>query len=164
MIAMHSGAAYANILRPTGIIRLKAGGIWRNSPNPLKALDARWFQIIFLASFLALGALARDFALTRPQVLLTFTTALATQAAWQWGLDLPGKKKWGGYLSAFISSFGICILVRAENAWVHPFLAALAMSSKYVIRGGPGNSKSHLKSRRNWRPGCWRLPTSRQLR
>ena len=166
MIAMHSGAAYANILRPTGIIRLKAGGIWRNSPNPLKALDARWFQIIFLASFLALGALARDFALTRPQVLLTFTTALATQAAWQWGLDLPGKKKWGGYLSALISSFGICILVRAENAWVHPFLAALAMSSKYLIRGGPGNSKIHLLNPANlaafaawaWLPGAWLSP------
>ena len=55
-------------------------------------LDARWFQILFLSSFLALGALARDFALTPVQVLLTVASALLTQAAWQWGLDLPGKK------------------------------------------------------------------------
>ena len=129
-------------------------------------LDARWFQILFLASFLTLGALARDFALTPLQVLLTFGSALLTQAAWQWALDLPGKNKWGGYLSAIISSFGICILVRAENAWVHPLLACVAMSSKYLIRGGPKACKSHLLNPANlaafaafaWVPGAWLSP------
>ena len=129
-------------------------------------LDARWFQIIFLSSFLALGALARDFALTPVQVLFTFGSALVTQAAWQWGLDLPGKKKWGGYLSALISSFGICILVRAGNAWVHPLLAAVAMGSKYLIRAGPNGCKSHLLNPANlaafaafaWLPGAWLSP------
>ncbi len=131
-----------------------------------RSLDARWFQILFLASFLTLGALARDFALTPLQVLLTFASALISQAAWQWALDLPGKKKWGGYLSAIISSFGICILVRAENAWVHPLLAAVAMSSKYLIRGGPAACKSHLLNPANlaafaafaWVPGAWLSP------
>ena len=129
-------------------------------------LDARWFQILFLASFLALGALARDFALTREQVLLTFASALLTQAAWQWGLNLPGKRKWSGYLSTIISSFGICILVRAETAWVHPLLACVAMSSKYLIRGGPSTVKSHLLNPANlaafaafaWVPGAWLSP------
>ena len=129
-------------------------------------LDARWFQIIFLSSFLALGALARDFALTPVQVLFTFGSALVTQAAWQWGLDLPGKKQWGGYLSALISSFGICILVRAENAWVHPLLAAVVMGSKYLIRAGPAACKSHLLNPANlaafaafaWLPGAWLSP------
>ncbi len=135
----------------------------------LKALDARWFQIIFLASFLALGALARDFALTPLQVLLAFASALATQAAWQWGLNLPGKRNWSGYLSALISSFGICILVRSENLWVHALLACVAMSSKYLIRGGPdgsNGSKSHLLNPANlaafaafaWVPGAWLSP------
>ncbi len=129
-------------------------------------LDARWFQVIFLASFLAIGAFARDFALTADQVFLTFTSALFTQAAWQFLLDLPGKKQWSGYLSAIISSFGICILVRAENAWVHPMLACIAMSSKYLIRGGPTSSKSHLLNPANlaafaafaWVPGAWLSP------
>ncbi len=132
----------------------------------LRALDARWFQILFLASFLTLGALARDFALTLSQVLLTFGAAVLTQAAWQWGLDLPGKRNLGGYLSALISSFGICILVRAENAWVHPVLACAAMSSKYLIRGGPAECKSHLLNPANlaafaawaWLPGAWLSP------
>jgi enediyne biosynthesis protein E5 len=151
-------------------VRLPAFSLYRLLPphlsNHWKKLDARWFQIIFLASFLALGAFARDFALTADQVLLTFTSALLTQAAWQFLLDLPNKKSWGGYLSAIISSFGICILVRAENGWVHPLLACIAMSSKYLIRGGRATAKSHLLNPANlaafaafaWVPGAWLSP------
>lgn len=129
-------------------------------------LDARWFQLLFLASFLGLGALARDFALTPAQVLLTLVSALLTQAAWQWGLDLPGQKNWSGYLSALVSSLGISILVRADNAWAHPLLASLAMSSKYLIRSGPSACCSHVLNPANlaafaawaWLPGAWLSP------
>jgi enediyne biosynthesis protein E5 len=131
-----------------------------------KRIDARWFQIIFLASFLTLGALARDFALTLPQVLVTFSAALATQAFWQWSLKLPTRKGWSGYLSAIISSFGICILVRAENLWVHPLLACLAISSKFVLRAGAESVRSHILNPANfaafaawaWLPGAWLSP------
>ncbi len=131
-----------------------------------RELDARWFQILFLASFLALGALARDFALTGTQVVLTFASALLTQAAWQFALALPNRRQWGGYLSAIVSSFGISILVRAENAWVHPLLACVAMSSKYLLRMGPFEAKSHVLNPANlaafaawaWLPGAWLSP------
>ena len=159
MNTINSVATYAHYTRARALFDPLFGLKWQY-------LDARWFQILFLASFLALGALARDFALTPLQVLLTFASALLTQAGWQWGLDLPGKKKWGGYLSAIISSFGICILVRSENAWVHPLLACVAMSSKYLIRGGPAACKSHLLNPANlaafaafaWMPGAWLSP------
>lgn len=129
-------------------------------------LDARWFQILFLASFLLLGAVARDFALTPLQVLLTFAAALGTQAAWQWALRLPTRGGWAGYLSAIVSSFGISILVRADSWWVHPLLAALAMSSKYVLRAGPEGCRSHVLNPANlaafaawaWMPGAWLSP------
>lgn len=129
-------------------------------------LDARWFQLLFLASFLGLGALARDFALTPTQVLLTLVSALLTQAAWQWSLSLPDKKSWSGYLSALVSSLGLCILVRADSAWVHPLLASLAMSSKYLIRSGPAVCRSHVLNPANlaafaawaWLPGAWLSP------
>ena len=128
--------------------------------------DARWFQLLFLGSFLALGAWARDFALTGPQVLLTLVSAVLTQAAWQWGLNLPSKKRWDGYLSALVTSLGICILVRAEHLWAHPLLAGLAMSSKYLIRLGPPGCKSHVMNPANlaayaawaWVPGAWLSP------
>jgi len=134
--------------------------------RPLLKLDARWFQILFLASFLALGALARDFALTWQQVALTFAAAITTQAAWQWGLKLPSRAGWGGYLSAIVSSFGISILVRADSLWVHPLLAAIAMSSKYLLRAGPASCRSHIANPANlaafaawfWIPGAWLSP------
>lgn len=129
-------------------------------------LDARWFQLLFLTSFLVLGALARDFSLTGEQVLLTLLSALLTQASWQWGMDLPGQKSWSGYLSALVSSLGICILVRADNTWAHPLLASLAMSSKYLIRSGPTQCRSHVFNPANlaafaawaWLPGAWLSP------
>lgn len=134
--------------------------------TPLATFDARWFQIAFLASFLLLGALARDFALTWQQVLLTFCAAIGTQMLWQWGLKLPTRRGWSGYLSAIVSSFGISILVRADSLWVHPLLAALAMSSKFVLRAGPASCRSHVLNPANfaafaawaWLPGAWLSP------
>lgn len=141
--------------------------------DPLKAagrllavLDARWFQIVFLASFLLLGALARDFVLRWPQVMACFCSGLATQALWQWGLSLPSRRTWSGYLSALVSCFGICILVRSQSLWAHPLLACLAMSSKYLLRAGPAACKSHIVNPANfaafaawaWFGGTWLSP------
>lgn len=129
-------------------------------------LDARWFQIVFLASFLLFGALARDFALNGIQVAACFSAGLATQALWQWGLRLPQRQSWRGYLSAIITCFGICILVRSDNLWAHPLLACLAMTSKFVLRAGPVACRSHILNPANfaafaawaWIGGCWLSP------
>lgn len=157
----------AAALHGTGLARWHRPGNRRwHLPSALARVDARWFQILFLASFLSLGALARDFALTGQQVALTFAAAIATQAVWQWGLGLPNRKGWSGYLSAIVSSFGISILVRADSLWVHPLLAALAMSSKYLLRAGPATCRSHILNPANfaafaawaWIPGAWLSP------
>jgi len=132
----------------------------------LAAFDARWFQILFLSSFLLFGALARDFQLNGEQVSGCFASGLITQALWQWGLKLPNRRSWNGYLSAIVSCFGICILVRAENVWAHPLLACLAMSSKYLLRAGPQVCKSHILNPANfaafaawaWVGGTWLSP------
>ena len=42
--------------------------------------DARVYQILFLATLLATGALVRDFSLRPEQMALTFGAGLATQA------------------------------------------------------------------------------------
>jgi hypothetical protein len=138
--------------------------------HPFRAMlgrvDARWFQLLFLASFLLFGALARDFALSVPQVALCFTAGLATQALWQWGLRLPGRRSWSAYLSAIVTCFGSCILVRSQNLWAHPLLACAAMSSKYLLRAGPPACRSHILNPANfaafaawaWVPGCWLSP------
>jgi hypothetical protein len=130
------------------------------------SFDARWFQIAFLASLLLFGVVARDFSLSLLQLALTFASALLTQAAWQWGLKLPGRANWHGYLSAVISAIGIAILVRAENGWAHPLVACIAMSSKYLVRAGDGSSRSHVFNPANLAallaccvlPGAWLSP------
>jgi hypothetical protein len=138
--------------------------------NPRRAwwgrVDARWFQVLFLASFLVFGALARDFSLSVAQVALCFIAGLATQAAWQWGLRLPARRSWSAYLSAIVTCFGICILVRSQNLWAHPLLAGVAMTSKYLLRAGPRACRSHILNPANlaafaawaWLDGCWLSP------
>ena len=129
-------------------------------------IDARWFQIAFLLSLLLFGVVARDFSITPSQLALAFASAMLTQAAWQWHLDLPTKSTWQGYLSAIVSTVGISILVRADNAWVHPLLACIAMSSKYLLRMGPAECRSHVFNPANLAallaytvlPGAWLSP------
>jgi hypothetical protein len=120
------------------------GGIGKSLHHALKPLDARYFQIVFLVSLLLFGALARDFALSGMQVLLTFAGAALTQAFWQFALRLPQRKTMQGYLSALVTACGISILVRSDSQWVHPLLACLALSSKFVLRAGSGAQRGHV--------------------
>ena len=93
-------------------------------------MDARLYQIAFLAALLTTGALLRDFALRPEQMALTFAAGLATQALCIRALGL----KRVGYLSAAITCFGLSILLRADTLWVHPLAASIAIASKFVLR------------------------------
>jgi Na+-transporting NADH:ubiquinone oxidoreductase subunit NqrB len=92
--------------------------------------DARLFQIVFLATLLTIGVLARDFALLPQQMALAFMAGIATQKLWLRALRLEQR----GLLSAFITCFGLSILLRADSLWMHPLAAALAISAKFVLR------------------------------
>ena len=92
--------------------------------------DARVYQILFLATLLATGALVRDFSLRPEQMALTFAAGLATQALFLRLLKIRGA----GYLSAVITCFGLSILLRADTVWVHPLAATVAIASKFVLR------------------------------
>ena len=98
----------------------------------LRALDARLFQIVFLATLLTIGVLLRDFSLKPEQMALTFIAGLATQLFWVRSLKLERI----GVLSALITCFGLSILLRSDTYWVHPLAALLAISAKFVIRIG----------------------------
>ena len=96
----------------------------------LGTLDARVFQIAFLATLLTFGVLLRDFSLQWQQMALAFAAGLTAQAWWVRHLKLNGV----GLLSALITCFGLSILLRADSLWVHPLIAALALSAKFVVR------------------------------
>jgi Na+-transporting NADH:ubiquinone oxidoreductase subunit NqrB len=92
--------------------------------------DARVFQIAFLTLLLTTGVLLRDFSIQPLQVALTFGAGLATQAFWLKRLGLQQR----GVLSAAVTCCGLSLLLRSDTPWVHPLMAALAMSSKFVLR------------------------------
>lgn len=113
------------IARSGRMPRWSLAGLWSKLPQ-----DARVYQILFLASFLSVGVLARDFTLLPLQMALTFAAGIATQAFFIRRLGLHNV----GYLSAIITCFGLSLLLRADSWWVHPAAAALAIAAKFVVR------------------------------
>jgi Na+-transporting NADH:ubiquinone oxidoreductase subunit NqrB len=92
--------------------------------------DARAFQIGFLALLLTTGVVLRDFSIQPLQVALTFAAGIATQAFWLRRLGLRQR----GFLSAVVTCCGLSLLLRSDTLWAHPLAAALAMSSKFLLR------------------------------
>lgn len=143
---------------PRGVDRLR---------QALAQMDARLFQLMFQASLLLVGALLCDFALGTMQVALCFATVCATQWVWLRATGLQER----GMLSALITGFGLSLLVRADNLWVHPLLAVIAISSKFVWRyefvpGRPEAGSAHRFNPANLGaivagyalPGAWLSP------
>lgn len=93
-------------------------------------LDARYFQIAFQAVLLTAGVLLRDFSLLPVQMALALVAATATQACWLKVFRLREV----GYLSPLITGFGLSLLLRADSLWLHPLVACLAISGKFLIR------------------------------
>jgi Na+-transporting NADH:ubiquinone oxidoreductase subunit NqrB len=92
--------------------------------------DARIYQILFLGSLLSLGVFFREFSLRPEQMALTFSAGLATQALF---LHIY-KVKQGSYLSALVTCFGLSLLLRSDNDFVHPACAFIAIASKFLVR------------------------------
>jgi Na+-transporting NADH:ubiquinone oxidoreductase subunit NqrB len=83
-----------------------------------------------MASLLMAGVWFRDFSLKPAQIALTFSAGLLTQAFFLHTFHLQQR----GFLSGIITCFGLCLLLRSSNLWVHPTVAVLAISSKFLIR------------------------------
>lgn len=124
----------------------------------LRSLDARWLQIGAVGGLLLFGALVRDFALRWEQSALCFAGALFAQWVWMRILGLKNV----GYLSAIVTGIGLSVLVRADSLWVHPLVAALAISAKFTVRIG----NKHIFNPANlgvmiailFLPGAWLSP------
>lgn len=108
---------------------MELGWRWPVRAIPARA-DARLYQIGFQAVLLTAGVLLRDFSLLPLQMGLALATALATQACWLRVFRLKNV----GYLSPLITGFGLSLLLRADSLWLHPLVACLAISSKFLIR------------------------------
>ena len=92
--------------------------------------DPRYFQIAFLASFLAAGLVVLDFDLPLWQPPAILATACLTQLA----MTRLFEVKDAGYLSPIITSLGLSLLLRTDRPWVPPFAAFVAIAGKFCIR------------------------------
>lgn len=84
----------------------------------------------FQTFLLVTGFIFRELYISVSQIAFAFAAGLAVQ----WIALRLLKLKDVGYKSALITCFGVCLILRAENLWVHPLAAAIAQASKFVIR------------------------------
>lgn len=92
--------------------------------------DPRLLQIAFLSSFLVSGMGWLGFEVPPWQPPLLILAACVTQ----WAMTRLMRVAPSGYLSPLITSLGLSLLLRTDSLWVGPFAAAVAISSKFVLR------------------------------
>jgi Na+-transporting NADH:ubiquinone oxidoreductase subunit NqrB len=102
--------------------------VWTSRAVAAARRDPRWFQIAFLATFLAVGLASRDFPLWHGPLL--FAAALGTQLACTRILNLEKV----GVLSAVITACGLTLLLRSDVWWLPPLVAVAAVASKFTVR------------------------------
>jgi Na+-transporting NADH:ubiquinone oxidoreductase subunit NqrB len=113
----------------TGRVEWKKEKVMR-ALGKFRQQDPRHFQIAFLSLLLLAGLFYRDFTIRPEQILLTFAAGLLTQHLFLDALDIPQA----GYKSAVITCLGLSLLCRADNLWMHPLVATLAISAKFLLR------------------------------
>ena len=92
--------------------------------------DPRLYQIGTLAALLAYGILRLDFEIPLACAAVTVGGALLTQLACTriWGLPAFDPR------SALISGLSLCLLLRTNSLWLAGAAAAVAISTKFVLR------------------------------
>lgn len=92
--------------------------------------DARHFQILFLASFLAYGISVLQWDAEWRRYLLLFMTCLLVQAAFIFWKQLS----WHSVKSAMVTGLGMSLLLKAGSPSTLVLGAAVAIASKFLIR------------------------------
>lgn len=92
--------------------------------------DPRYFQIIFLGSFLSYGAFQLGWSIELKNYILLISTCLIVQTTAILYLNLP----WSSLRSALITSLGLCLLFKAGDASSYVLAGMLAIGSKFAIR------------------------------
>lgn len=102
----------------------------------MAGVDARNYQILFLATFLGLGILTRDWTV-RPELIgWIFGSCLLTQwllSNWEQKFNLASLSC---LKSACITALGLSLLLRANHAPTMILAGVLAIASKFVLRLG----------------------------
>ena len=99
-------------------------------PDPIARRDPRLFQIAALAGLLAYGMALRGFDVAALRVALVLGAAIGSQYACTRMFRLPSFDP----KSAMISGLSLCLLLRTGDRRLDVLAAALAVTSKFVLR------------------------------
>jgi Na+-transporting NADH:ubiquinone oxidoreductase subunit NqrB len=92
--------------------------------------DARHYQVLFQLSFLLYGIFALGWDIPLLQFNIVILTCLAVQAVW-----IHFKTQdWTGLKSALITSFSICLMMKANDMSTFIIAAVLSISSKFFLK------------------------------
>ncbi len=94
------------------------------------SLDNRYMPPVFITLILLVGQLSFGILESYERTLLAICTSIATEMIM--GRIFLGK--WLNMASAYITGISVGILVRSPAFWPYAVAAALAITSKYVIR------------------------------
>jgi Na+-transporting NADH:ubiquinone oxidoreductase subunit NqrB len=96
-------------------------------------IDPRDYQIVFLATFLGLGIMTRDWSIKPEFILALILTCCLTQlvAVRYWK---PTENSWHSLKSAAITSLGLSLLLRADRMSTMVLAGSLAIISKFIFR------------------------------
>lgn len=92
--------------------------------------DPRYFQILFLGSFLTYGLLYLGWQAN----WLNYAGAVGTAVATQCVFSLWYKKPLSSIKSALITAFGLSLLLKGAAPWVFVLAAFVAIAAKFLLR------------------------------
>jgi enediyne biosynthesis protein E5 len=103
-----------------------------------KPMDARFFQMAFQLLFLSYGILFLQWQ----SAWMEYGLYIGTGLLMQWSADSITSKKiisplrWssGGWKSALVSCFSLCLLLKTNQWYICVLAAALTVLSKYIFR------------------------------
>lgn len=122
------------------------------APSPLKkplwkqwiSLENRFVPPVFITLILLVGHIGYGILESYPKTLLAIATAIATELV----LGRIFLGKWPHVASAYITGISVGILLRTPAYWPFALCAAIAITSKYVLR---------LNNRHLWNPSNFGL-------
>jgi Na+-transporting NADH:ubiquinone oxidoreductase subunit NqrB len=94
--------------------------------------DPRDYQIVFLATFLGLGILTRDWSI-KPLLILSLMLSCCTTQLLLSKLTKPSANPLSSLKSAVITSLGLSLLLRADQVSTMILAGVLAIGSKFIF-------------------------------
>jgi len=95
-----------------------------------ESYDPRYFQILYLGSFLLYGVSYLGWDTALPKYLSLFGAAVATQLAFSYFTT----KKYSSVKSALITALGLCLLLKTGSIETAVLAAVIAISTKFILK------------------------------